>query len=179
MSIERWIRQASGLFLPSRSFAAPWRFLPCETCCGYTPTLCRECYKEEDGLWTEWPVTIWADIDGIIDSLCEECDWYNQTYALAQSGPAQCAYGYDTAGGSCEDPDVFHIALVVTVVSGECYVKVQIDIGDPFGSYPVTIIWGATLPHPLKPIDDNLPFVSISAPEKHCDVSSPTCRIYE
>lgn len=87
MGADRWLRQASGLFVP-RQFAGKWRFQPCALCCSSSGEGCTYCSGSP-------PDAFRVVIANIAESTCGNCALLNATYILTY--PAGSYYHYPSA----------------------------------------------------------------------------------
>lgn len=80
MGADSFIRRASGLLVPRMSFAAPWKFLPCEDCCGGPCTDAADCFSGVPG------PTSSASIAGVANAGCTSgvCTGYNDSYTVTE-----------------------------------------------------------------------------------------------
>ena len=96
MGADRFIRRASGLLVPKMEFAAPWRFLPCESCCDEGCPTCT-CVWCDGG---NGPATMLVTFAGITNSGCSDCGDMNTTFVLDWFN-SSCNWRIDISGFAC------------------------------------------------------------------------------
>ncbi len=129
MGADRWIKSAAGLLLPNPQLAAPFRFMPCESCCvSHTPT--GTCFENclEGFEWTEecaedptgcYLPTATVTIGGVGSTEHDECFDCAATFEESFSAEARLLFGaggwlptcqFIMQGGGCEylDPVCDH-----------------------------------------------------------------------
>lgn len=188
MAADSWLRSPPGLWLPKTS-VAPWRFLPCPSCCGRGPGQipCRGC------IGLEAPVEFAVTFTGIVEGSCGSCSAFNDTFIVSYSRAAPdtctCVWEYDvlaeTGTGTGLLCDVRKIRFVFCGTFTQELIVLMLAVGGgtlahwwhTISPYPC---WGICVEHPSA-IDcfgiDTFLSNSGQFPSFTCDRSSSTCRV--
>ena len=181
MSVENWARRASGLLLPMRSLAAPWRFLPCESCC-FSPTSCNDCY---DGTL---PSTITVDLPALADGIWEGCcDGFENTYILDQDESFPCKYATLIGFGPCLAYHRLQVTFLKWPEDQQCYLIVLLGLllSPPPDGAPTTCVQWVLGPLDAPVSGGTIPFFShhcsaLQSPggSSHCTGTGTEVEVY-
>lgn len=166
MAADSFIRRASGLLVPRMSFAAPWKFLPCEDCCesGF------KCINCDPDYYGEFDVTF----AGVVNDNCSNCADWNTTFRVTLPADS-CVWAYRFPVQSCTGS--FN-EVWVTVGTSPAEVYAIIADGKCLAQFLPTDVsaeGACTSVDTTKGLD--AVFGSFCSPPFHCDYSSATARI--
>lgn len=131
MSVESWARRASGLLVPTRSFANHplGRWQPCVgPCCDCSNPACK------DGLA---PCCLEVEISGIIDDTCTECnEAFNAVHLLSQDQPNGGGYSSNGIPLGCPGYAAKYAHVYAGLAWGG-WIRVRLTIDtSPTGDWP-------------------------------------------
>jgi len=145
MSVESWARRASGLLVPTLGFANHplGRFQPCVgPCCG-----CESC-------GVSLAPGVWADITGVLNGTCSDCEDLNTTWNVGDVTSA--CEAYTDVGDLCS---FYWLFVQYVVVDGQCCLDVLLYrwFENPYWCYRY-VRWRKVLSGYADPLDHTVPY---------------------